>query len=177
MSKVSRKRKLLKKEFKQNLEELRLSLRVLNYSFEKCSKIGIKDDYSDEELESYESLTSRFARTSDIFTQKTLTTLFILIKETPRSFIDKANLSEKLGVIDSSTKLQEIRELRNEISHEYSMRDITEIFDDVLKHTANLKKIIDSALSYIEKNIPLNDEENIEIEQEDIETDVNDDDA
>jgi uncharacterized protein with HEPN domain len=110
-------------------------------------------------VESYEALASRFVRTSDIFTQKTLTTLFILIKETPRSFIDKANLSEKLGIIDSSVDLQEIRELRNEISHEYSLRDITEIFDDVLKHTGKLKEIIDSALAYIDKNIPLNEEE------------------
>jgi hypothetical protein len=170
MSKVSRKRKLLKKEFKKNLEELRLSLRVLNYSYDKCSKIGTKDDYSDEELESYESLTSRFARTSDIFTRKTLTTLFILIKENPRSFIDKANLSEKLGIIDSSVDLQEIRELRNEIAHEYSMRDITEIFDDVLIHTGKLKEIIESALTYIDKNVQLNEEEDTRDEPENDET-------
>jgi hypothetical protein len=57
MSNVSRKRKLLKKEFKKNLEELRLSLRVLNYSYNKCSKIGIRDDYSDEELGAYSAVT------------------------------------------------------------------------------------------------------------------------
>ena len=67
--------------------------------------------------------------------------------------------------------------MRNEISHDYTMRDITEIFDDVLKQTANLQKIIDSAFSYIEKNIPMNDDEDNEIEQEDIETDIDDDDA
>ncbi len=153
-SSVSKKRKLLEKEFRRNLDSLRISLKHLNFSYDKCLKIGIKDDYSDEELESFESLTSRFARTSDILTQKILTTLFILLKENPQGFIDRANLAEKLGIIDSSGDLQAVRELRNEISHEYSMRDLTEIFDDVLESTATLKDIIGNVLSYIEKKIP-----------------------
>jgi hypothetical protein len=151
---LSKKKELLGKEFKKNLDNLRTSLKVLDFSYDKCLKIGIKNDYSDEELESFESLTSRFARTADILTQKILTTLFILLKEDPRSFIDRANLAEKLGIIDNSSDLQDIRELRNEIAHEYSMRDITEIFDEVLKYTASLKDILESTLSYIEKKIP-----------------------
>lgn len=150
-SSVSKKRELLEKEFRRNLDSLRTSLKHLNFSYNKCLKIGIKDDYSDEELESFESLTSRFARTSDILTQKILTTLFILLKENPQGFIDRANLSEKLGIIDSSGDLQAVRELRNVISHEYSMRDLTEIFEDVLEYTATLKDIIGNVLSYIEK--------------------------
>jgi hypothetical protein len=153
-STLAKKRELLKKEFKKNMDSLRLSLKALNFSYEKCLKIGIKDDYSDEELESFESLTSRFARTSDVFTQKILTTLFILLKETPRSFIDRANLSEKLGIINRSKDLQDIRELRNEIAHEYSIRNITEIFDEVLKYTAILKNILKSAQTYIDTTIP-----------------------
>lgn len=153
-SNASKKRELLKKEFKKNLDSLNSSLRALNYSYDRCLKIGIKDYYTDEELESFESLTARFARTSDFFTQKILTTLFILLKENPRSFIDRANLAEKLGIIESSKELQAVRELRNEIAHEYSMRDIMEIFDDVLKHTATLKNILESAQTYIHKTIP-----------------------
>ncbi len=102
-------------------------------------------------MESIESLTARFARTSDIFTQKILTALFILLKEYPGSFIDRANLSEKLGIIKSSDELQHIRELRNEIAHEYSMRDITEIFDEVLQWTEVLIDILENAKAYIDK--------------------------
>lgn len=152
---LSKKKELLEKEFKKNLDSLKTSLNVLNFSYEKCLKIGTKDHYSDEELESFESLTSRFARTTDILTQKILTTVFILLKEDPRGFIDRANLAEKLEIIDSSSNLQDIRELRNEIAHDYSMRDITEIFDEVLKYTAFLKTTIDKTLSYIEKKVIL----------------------
>jgi uncharacterized protein YutE (UPF0331/DUF86 family) len=76
------------------------------------------------------------------------------LKEDPRSFIDRANLAEKFGIIDSSRNLQDIRELRNEIAHEYAMIDITEIFEEVLKYTAHLKDIIKSTLSYIDQKFP-----------------------
>jgi hypothetical protein len=160
VSNLSKKRELLKKEFRRDMTSLNSSLAALNYSYEKCIKIGIKDEYSDDELEIFEALTSRFARTSDIFTQKILTTIFVLLKENPHGFIDKANLSEKLGIIPKSKDLQEIRELRNEISHEYSMRDISEIFEDVLNFSATLKDILKSAQPYIDKKFPEDEKEN-----------------
>jgi len=51
------------------------------------------------------------------------------------------------------------RELRNEIAHEYSMRDISEIFEDVLKCTEKLKIILASAQTYIHEKIPLDGED------------------
>ena len=48
---------------------------VLLYSVEKCQKISMSEDLSYEELESYEALTSRFARLSDIIIQKVFRTL------------------------------------------------------------------------------------------------------
>ena len=55
---------------KQNWELLMRSLNSLKLSVKKVSDIGQKDDYTFEELESFDSLTSKFARTSDIFLQK-----------------------------------------------------------------------------------------------------------
>jgi hypothetical protein len=153
MTRKEKKRELLKKELRSDMNDLDLSLEALNYSYAKCIKAGIKYEYSQEELESFEALTSRFARTSDIFTQKILITLFVLIKENPIGFIDKANLAEKLGIIPNSGELQDIRELRNEIAHEYSSREITGIFEEVLDNTPILQEIIKSARSYIKKTI------------------------
>lgn len=48
--------------------------------------------------------------------------------------------------------------MRNEISHEYSMRDISEIFEDVLNFSATLKDILKSAQSYIDKKFPEDEE-------------------
>lgn len=154
MNKLAKKRELLKKEFRLSLIDLDASLAAMDYSYQKCIKIGIKDDYTPDELEIFEALTSRFARTSDIFTQKILTSLFVLLKEDPKGFIDKANLSEKLGIIPDSSALQNIRELRNEIAHEYSLREISEIFEDVLNFSAALKTLLAQAQSFIGQKFP-----------------------
>lgn len=102
---LSKKRGLLKSELIENLTMLETALDTLRYSYEKCQEIGIKEGYTYEELESYEALSSRFARIADILTQKVLKTIFFLLQESPVSFIDKANLAEKLQIIESSENL------------------------------------------------------------------------
>ncbi len=59
---------LLKSEW----DLLQQSVATLKLSVLKCQTIGIKEFYSFEELESFDSLTSKFNRTSDIFTQKVI---------------------------------------------------------------------------------------------------------
>jgi len=52
----------------EELELLIQSVTVLKYSFENCLNIGIKTDYTMAELSEFESLCSRFARSSDLLT-------------------------------------------------------------------------------------------------------------
>ncbi|HEY9593052.1 MAG TPA: hypothetical protein VHE79_01150 [Spirochaetia bacterium] len=51
---------------------MRKSVEWLRRSHEKCARIGIKDSYTEEELDSFGNLASRFARTIDIITSKVL---------------------------------------------------------------------------------------------------------
>ncbi|MFO7446751.1 MAG: hypothetical protein R6W90_10310 [Ignavibacteriaceae bacterium] len=60
----------LKNILKEELQVMNDAGNILSFSFEKCRQIGIKEKYSDEELESMDSLTSRFARLSDLIIQK-----------------------------------------------------------------------------------------------------------
>ena len=69
--------RLLSEEF----QLLKKSLLHLQGSVKKCSKIGLKEVYSFEEMESFDSLTGRFARSADIYIQKVLRTIFILLRE------------------------------------------------------------------------------------------------
>ncbi len=57
------------------------SVKTLELSVKKCKNIGIKKEYSFEEQESFDSLTSKFARTSDIYTQKVLRSIWALMHE------------------------------------------------------------------------------------------------
>jgi uncharacterized protein YutE (UPF0331/DUF86 family) len=141
----------LVKQLDLNLELLNKAQELMRYSQNRCQAIIKKAQHSDEELESCEALTSRFARTADILTQKILTSIFLLLQEMPKTFIDKCNLAEKLGIIDNATDLIKIRELRNEIAHEYRRTDLIELFSEIFAHSGKLDEIIASINIYVEE--------------------------
>ena len=146
---LSKKRELLSQQMKENLDLLGNSLNALEYSYNKCRKIGIKESYTPDELESLEALTSRFARTSDILTQKVFKTLFFLIQEEPQTFIDGANLLEKIEIVNNANQILNIRELRNEIAHEYKENNLAVLFNDALDYIPQLIEVIKNTNAYI----------------------------
>jgi hypothetical protein len=101
--------------------------------------------------ESLDALTSKFARVSDIFTQKVLKSLVLLTREDAPTFLDRMNLCEKLGVISSSEDLIEIRDLRNQIAHEYLSENLTEVYGDCLVLSEKLLAEIQVANPAIER--------------------------
>jgi hypothetical protein len=141
---------LMREELKKDLNRLDMAVKMLQYSLPQCEKIGIKADYSLEELDRFENLTSRFARTSDIYTQKIMKGIIFILREEANTFIDRANLFEKLE-ISSAEDLKLIRDLRNEISHDYRVDDITEIFEAVIEYSDKLIEIIEKTRAFIEK--------------------------
>ena len=151
---ISKKRDLLLAQLIENFMLLEKSMTALAYSYEKCDDIGEKEEYDLEEQESFEALTSRFARTSDILTQKVLKTLFILLQENIKTIIDAANFLEKLEVIEKADDLLNIREIRNQIAHEYVDSDIKALFFDVLRYVPEMKKIIKNVKAYLIRIYP-----------------------
>ena len=63
------------------LEALARAMSSLEKSLIKCSQLKPSPLQSFEEEESFDALTSKFARCSDIFTQKVLKTLGFLLRE------------------------------------------------------------------------------------------------
>ena len=141
---------LMREELKEDFSRLDRAVKMLKYSLQRCKKIGMKTDYSLEELDRFESLTSGFARTSDIYTQKVMKGVILILREEANTFIDRANLFEKLEV-SSAEDLKLIRDLRNEISHEYKIDDITEIFEAVIEYSDKLIKVIKRTKTFAEK--------------------------
>jgi len=85
----------------ENLNTVNLSLKRLMYSFEICSKTGLKDDYSDEEFVIFEAMTSRYARTTDMLINKVLRSLDTVEYIDSGTIIDTVNNAEKRGIVDS----------------------------------------------------------------------------
>ena len=92
---------------------LNASVITLLHSAEKCKSIGIKQQYLFEEQESFESLTSKFNITFDLFTQKIIRTIWMLLHESFVPFIDLMNTSEKLGILGDANQMIIIRDMRN----------------------------------------------------------------
>ena len=132
------------------LESLGRAAASLRKSVAKCSRLTPSPRQSFEEEESLDALTSKFARCSDILTQKVLKTLVFILREEAPTFVDRMHLCEKLGAIPSATSLIEIRDLRNTIAHEYAVDDLLELYADVLKMCPQLVEAAKSAELYVE---------------------------
>ncbi len=138
----------LRRQLTTAIDRLDRASALLEKSHTKCSVTGVKPKYSDDELEAFDALTSRFARASDILTHKVFPLIDMIEFEPRGSFLDTINRAEKRGLIPSAFLFKEIRELRNEIAHEYSLRDPESMFADVLRLTPAVIEALRSVRLY-----------------------------
>ena len=135
-------------------EELKLMNKAadtLEYSYRTCLAIGRKEEYSYDELDRFESLTSRFARLSDLLIQKIFRLIDKLELETEGTVRDRINSAEKKGLIQSADNFVKIRIIRNQIAHEYILEEIQGLFEKVLKHAPDLLDSVKRVKKYCDK--------------------------
>jgi hypothetical protein len=130
------------------MAHLQRSAASLERSLARCVSLTPSPCQSFEDEESFDALTSKFARTADILTQKVLKTLVMLLREDAPTFIDRMNLCEKLGVVPSAGGLVEVRDLRNTIAHEYAAEDLLEIYADTVRLCPMLLAAVDSSCRF-----------------------------
>jgi len=136
-------RELLQMELKM----LKEAGEVLEYSYNTCNSIGLNKRHTFAEMDKFEALTSRFARTSDIMVQKIFRLIDAVELELPGSVIDRINRAEKRGDISSAETFREIRRLRNDIAHEYILESIDQLYKKAMELTPDL---LDSVNKVIE---------------------------
>ncbi len=129
---------------------LQAAVKTMKLSVDKCQIIVSKESYTFEELESFDSLTSKFNRTSDLFTQKVLRTVWMLLHEPFAPFIDMMNNCEKMEILHSADQMIEIRDLRNQIAHEYLPDAIRELVPEVIDLSTNLIENIETCKVFLE---------------------------
>src|SRR5690554_395320 len=120
---------------------------VLEYSYNTCNRIGLNKRHTFAEMDKFEALTSRFARTSDIMVQKIFRLIDAVELELPGSVIDRINRAEKRGDISSAETFREIRRLRNDIAHEYILESIDQLYKKAMELISDL---LDSVNKVIE---------------------------
>ncbi len=136
---------------REELQLLDKAAEILKYSYGMCGKIGIKDEYSYEELDKFESFSGRFARLSDLLIQKIFRLIDDIELESPGTIRDRINRAEKKELIESADIFVEIRIVRNQVAHEYIQDEIQELFEKVLEYTPHLMDSVNRVKKYCRK--------------------------
>lgn len=132
----------------KNIALLRKQREWLQISVDECWKIGIKAEYTIEEFGRFETLCSRFARSVDFLIRKAFRSIDAYEFENQGTLIDVVNNAHKRGFFESIDRMRQIKELRNDIVHEYIEDNLCEIFHDVLEESRYLLGIMDNVLKY-----------------------------
>ena len=76
---------------------------------------------TDSQIRTLDQLVFRFGKLQDAIDTRLFPALLQLLQEWQENeaFLDKLNRAEKLGLLDSVEQWQRLRELRNQITHEY----------------------------------------------------------
>lgn len=134
-----------------NLKLLKKQIYWLDISFQQTKKIGVKKDYSIEEFGLWETLCSRFARSIDFLIRKMFRTIDDYEFENQGTLIDTINNAHKRNFFETIEEIRVMKDIRNNISHEYIEEALKDIFSEVIDATPKLLKIMKNTLVYIEE--------------------------
>jgi hypothetical protein len=123
----------------------------LDYSIRECREIGIRPHYDPEQFGKFETLCARYARGIDFLVRKLYRTIDLFEFENQGTLIDVVNRAHKRGLVDSVETLRLMKDLRNDIVHEYIEESLPALFGDVLENAQELLALFDRATDYIER--------------------------
>lgn len=129
-----------KSVLQKNLAGLRLALGTLERTWQEARGLDTGPTCTDRELDLIEVLAARFARTTDFLVNKVLRSLDRFELEPEGTLIDMVNRVEKRGVVASARDLRRMKELRNEIVHEYLPSGRIDLQADLKTHVPLLLK-------------------------------------
>ncbi len=123
----------------------------LNHSFDEVQKIGLKLEYEVSEFDSYENLCSRFSRMIDFLVRKIFRSIDAVEFENQGTLIDTVNHAHKRGLFENIDAVRQIKDLRNEIAHEYIDDALQDLFKDIVKLTPMLIEMAETTLKYTQQ--------------------------
>jgi hypothetical protein len=144
--------RLRRKLLAEQIELARAAGRVLD---ESRSRVGAVlqaasegRSLSVEQRESCEALTSRFARLCDLLAQRLFRTLDQVELTDDGSVLDRLTRAEKRGIITSVEEWRELRELRNEIAHDYLIESSDRVLIDAHRRSPVLLDTVEKLAAY-----------------------------
>jgi len=142
---------MIQEKLNRDFELLKKQLSWLEISYNECSAIGIKEEYSVDEFGKFETLCSRYSRSIDFLIRKVFRTLDEYEFENQGTLVDVVNNAHKRGLFESVDELRVMKDVRNTIVHEYIEEDLADVFEEVLTYTQKLSVIMIDTFRYIEE--------------------------
>jgi hypothetical protein len=134
---------------RSELNDLRRMSTHLAKSLKTCADIPATPSAEDLWSESVEAFMNRFARTVDLFVNKSLRTLVASELEDPGTLLDILQKTEKRSIIGSAANFRKIKQLRNMIVHDYAGEDLAESFTLCRQWTPELLQGIQGFEKYL----------------------------
>lgn len=120
----------------------------LNRSYEK-SPPPPYEKVNPDDWDQLEALAGRFARLTDLVLHKVFRAIDRYEFEETGSLLDSSNRAVRRGLIDSVDALRDLKDLRNEIVHEYALDDLSGLYQDIYEATPKLVKLTDDIGEYL----------------------------
>jgi hypothetical protein len=132
-----------------SLVDLANARQHLDYSFQQVR--GFPETLAgatEQQLESAEAFTSRFARSVDLLVNKVLRALDRVELRTEGTLLDVVNRAEKRGLAARAQELREMKDVRNMIAHDYAGTRAPEIFAYCRERKPLFDGICDRTIAY-----------------------------
>jgi hypothetical protein len=136
---------------KKNITSLEKQLKWLQRSYNICKAFDLKKEYSEQEFDDFETLSGRFSRSVDFLVRKVFRSLDDIEFENQGTLIDTVNNSHKRGLFKDMNDIRRIRDIRNEIVHEYLDENLADNFSELLELAPKLIRIIENTIKYSEQ--------------------------
>ena len=137
------------KLFCENWKLYLKSIEWLKVSLKRVETVNLQGKWNEEDYERVETLFARYCRSVDILLNKVLRGLDFLELEEPLRKLDIVIRAEKRGFVESYDLLIEMKDLRNELSHEYIEEALKNRLDEVMEKSKLLLEITEKIKTYI----------------------------
>ena len=137
-----------KELFLKNLEDFKRNIHWLVKSLEKAKEIDISS-LEEEDIEKIEVLFSRFSRSVDMLINRILRGIDLLELEDGGTKLDVVIRAEKRGFVESYEELIALKDLRNELAHEFIGERFVDKLSEVLESSEKIIEIADRVMDYI----------------------------
>jgi uncharacterized protein YutE (UPF0331/DUF86 family) len=139
----------------QALADLAGARRHLDFSSQQVAGLpGSLEGATEQQLESAEAFTGRFARCVDLLVNKVLRSLDRMELNPEGTLLDIINRAEKRGLVGRAEELREMKDVRNMIAHDYAGARAAEIFAYCREQKTVFDDICERVVTHAQRILP-----------------------